>query len=289
VRSYDIHQHFWPEPYVQVLRQRRTPPRIEGDRLELAIEGASPFNRAGHTLQERIAELDRDGIDVGVISLPATMEIHLPPDREAAEMIEAYHEGILETVRDSGGRLQALAVNACREGFVGASVAAADLVDPPGWLDRLLSELEASDRILFVHPGTPRPPDGRPPWWSAVVEYTAQMQAAYAAWIADQQQAHPRLEVVFAILAGGAPIQLERLHSRGVGSDQLVHPNIYFDTASYGRHALELTMRQYGVGQLLYGTDVPVIDAAVMRAELASLGDDLSSTLCRENPARLLG
>jgi hypothetical protein len=67
-----------------------------------------------------------------------------------------------------------------------------------------------------------------------------------------------------------------------------VHPNVHFDTASYGRHAIELTMRQFGVGQLLYGTDVPVVDARIMRAELASLGDDVSSTLCRENPARLL-
>ena len=55
-----------------------------------------------------------------------------------------------------------------------------------------------------------------PDWWPAVVDYTSQMQRAYLAWLAHGQERWPDVDVVFAILAGGGPIQLERLASRGV-------------------------------------------------------------------------
>jgi ornithine cyclodeaminase len=51
VPAYDIHQHFWPEPFVDVLRGRSRPPRIADGRLELEVEGASPFDPGAHTVE----------------------------------------------------------------------------------------------------------------------------------------------------------------------------------------------------------------------------------------------
>ena len=71
-------------------------------------------------------------------------------------------------------------------------------------------------QVLFVHPGPPgAPATDAPPWWTAVVDYTTQMQAAYFAWLDHGVGQHRDLNVVFAVLAGGGPFQLERLRSRG--------------------------------------------------------------------------
>ena len=79
----------------------------------------------------------------------------------------------------------------------------------------------------------------------------AQMQRAYLAWLANGQDRWPDVDIVFAILAGGAPIQLERLASRGVDVRSVLHPNVFFETASYGRRALELCVETFGVEQVV--------------------------------------
>ena len=75
-----------------------------------------------------------------------------------------------------------------------------------------------------------------------------------------RQERWPDVTVVFAILAGGGPVQLERLASRGVDVRSTLHRNVFFDTASYGRRALELCIETFGVEQLVFGSDAPVVD-----------------------------
>jgi predicted TIM-barrel fold metal-dependent hydrolase len=115
------------------------------------------------------------------------------------------------------------------------------------------------------------------------------MQAAYAAWLARDEGAWPRLRIVFAILAGGAPVQLERLASRGVDTRAILDPNVFLDTASYGARALELALSTYGVGQLVYGSDAPVIDAGPTLHSVRGFGQAVVDAVCRDNPARVLG
>jgi predicted TIM-barrel fold metal-dependent hydrolase len=114
------------------------------------------------------------------------------------------------------------------------------------------------------------------------------MQAAYAAWLTDGAPRWPDIPVVFAILAGGAPFQLERLRSRGVDTRLLTGANVHLDTASYGRLSLELCLAAYGVGHLVYGSDAPVIDAGPTLAAVNALGKATADAICRHNPAALL-
>jgi predicted TIM-barrel fold metal-dependent hydrolase len=114
------------------------------------------------------------------------------------------------------------------------------------------------------------------------------MQAAYALWLAEGAERWPRLRVVFAILGGGSPIQLERLRSRGVGIRDTLYPNVFFDTSSYGTRALELCLATFGVDCLVYGSDTPVIDSRPTLDAVRSFGDAVEDALCRQNPARLL-
>jgi hypothetical protein len=281
VRTYDVHQHFLPAPFVEALRARPEPPRLVDATLELR-EGSFPFDEAIADLGDRIALLDRDGTDVAVISLAPTLEVEEHP-----ELQEAYHEGISEVVAAAGGRLLALASGACLDGFAGACVSAQALL---AGLGELPGELARAGQVLFVHPGPPGvPPPGAPPWWTAVADYTAQMQAAYLAWLADGAARHPELDVVFAVLAGGAPVQLERLRSRGGDPTAAGGARIFLDTASYGPEALGLCLEALGRERLVFGSDVPVLDAGPCLRALDALGDDIVAAARSENPARLFG
>src|ERR671915_93485 len=100
---FDVHQHLWPEQLVAALSRRREPPRLAGSTLELR-EGSFETDLSVHDLDRRLALLDRDEVDVAVVSLPPTLG-----SEEAPELAEAYDEGILEVARASGGRLLPLA------------------------------------------------------------------------------------------------------------------------------------------------------------------------------------
>jgi predicted TIM-barrel fold metal-dependent hydrolase len=201
------------------------------------------------------------------------------------ELVEAFYVGMLEVAAESRGRLRPLAYGECKDGFAGACVSAPALV---GGVEPLLGELERAGQMLFVHPGPPTAlPAGGPGWWPAMADYTAQMQAAYLAWLARDAVRHPRLPVVFAILAGGAPIQLERFRTRNI--DVPPHANVYFDIASYGQRALELCLSAYGVDQLVFGSDTPVLDPGLGLQALGGFGDAVLEAVCAENPTRVLG
>jgi hypothetical protein len=279
VPTYDFHQHLWPPGLIEELRARGERPRLRGNELQLP-SGAWELDLSCHELEARLAFLDRNGLDVAVISCPPTLELD-------EGLVEAYHDGILELAAASGGRLLALACGASRPGFAGACVPALALRD----LDALgprLTELQERDELLFVHPGAEASVPGAPSWWASIVGYTAQMQAAYATWLAHGAEAWPRLRVLFAILAGGAPIQLERLASRGVETRAVLHEHVYFDTASYGERALELSMATFGVSQLVYGSDWPIIDSDATLRSVRGFGQAVTDAVCRDNPARLL-
>ena len=52
--------------------------------------------------------------------------------------------------------------------------------------------------------------------------------------------------------------------------------------------AIELCLSTFGVGNLVYGSDVPVIDSVFTLDAVRGFGDAVADALCRENPARLL-
>ena len=283
----DVHQHLWPESFVSALLRRQKPPRLNGLRLEVAGEEAIEIDLEAHGLENRLALLDRLEIDVAVISLPPTLGFGGLVESEQAELIGVYEQGILELSAASGGRLVPLAAGRAVDGFAGACIAAPELLELES-IAVVLDTLERRGAFLFVHPGATASSTRKPAWWPAVVEYTAQMQAAYAAWLAEGAERWPDLKVVFAILAGGGPFQLERLQSRGVPGRGIMHDNVFFETASYGRRALELCLATFGVGQLLYGSDTPVIDPQPTLEAVRGFGDAVAEALCEQNPFRLL-
>jgi 6-methylsalicylate decarboxylase len=284
VASYDAHQHLWPPPFVEALRRRTAPPLLRGNQLVLA-EGTYPADLDAHELEARLSLLDRSHIDVAVVSLQPTLGLQSlePAQRDALE--HAWEDGILELADASGGRLRPLSPRAPRTGFAGASIGA-DAFDDLDAVAPVLDALRGSG-LLFVHPVAGSAPEGRR-WWAPVVDYTSQMQRAYFGWLAEGQARWPDVTVVFAILAGGAPVQLERLGCRADAPVEAAHENVFLEISSYGRRAIGLCAEAHGAGQLVFGTDAPVVDPAVAARSLAGCGAELERLVREETPARLL-
>ena len=285
--STDIHQHLWPPSFFSALSARSQPPRLHGRKLELAGTPVWQLDVESHELDTRLALMDRLELDRAVVSLQPTLGIGQLPADEARQLIQTWESGILELADASGGRFVPLAAGEPAAGFAGVCVSGAELLD----LDALAPRLDAlvqSGRFLFVHPGAAITPPGAPPWWTAIVDYTAEMQAAYIAWLATGAARWPDLDVVFAILAGGAPIQLERMAARGVEERSAMLPHIWFDTATYGRRALNLTMSTYGVERMLFGSDIPVVDPVPALDAIRSFGEAVTDAVLSANPGMLL-
>ena len=285
--TYDVHQHLWPESFIAALRAREDPPFLSGSEL-VTSEGRFELDLDSHVPATRLRALDRDEVDVAVLSLQPSLGLELLEPEDCNGLEETWVEGMRELVAASDGRFLALSPGRSRDGFVGVSVGSSVLVE----LDRHAAVLDAAavgNAVVFVHPDAgSRPDPARPAWWEWVVGYPARMQAAYLSWLAFGRERWPTLRILFAMLAGGGPFQLERLARRGVHVRSALDPNVYFDVSSHGRRAIELCIQTFGVNQLAYGSDTPVIDPQPTLDAVRGFGDAVTHVLQTDTPSSLL-
>ena len=116
-----------------------------------------------------------------------------------------------------------------------------------------------------------------------MTSYVAAMQAAWLAWAEWGRAAHPELKVVWAMLAGGAPLHAERLAARGGPAAAVHDERAWFDVSSYGPKAVDAMLRVVGVDRLVHGSDRPVVDPP----SLAALGPAFRHAVARVNPAHV--
>jgi hypothetical protein len=88
----------------------------------------------------------------------------------------------------------------------------------------------------------------------------AQMQAAWLTFATLGRRRRPQLRIVFAMLAGGAPLLSERLAARGGPPIELHDRLTFYETSSYGQAAIHAMADRVGAGQLVYGSDRPVAE-----------------------------
>lgn len=302
MENVDVHQHLLSEPLIAELARRRRPPalvrRREGWTFRVAGEPDSVLSFDATNVALRSVELRRENIDRALVALSAALGIETLPAEEAWPLLEAHYLGI-ETLPAGFGGWGAVQLQApdpaevdvaITRGCVGISLPATALATPDA-LERvgpLLAQLEIRDAPLFVHPGPVTSSGGAgaaaslPLWWPALTDYVAQMQAAWFSFLHAGRRAHPRLRVLFAMLAGGAPLQLERYVARSGAAPVAPDPLVFYDTSSYGPRMLEAMIVAVGAGQLVFGSDRPVVNAPAPQSD-AALGRALLST----NPQRL--
>jgi hypothetical protein len=310
VRRTDAHQHFWPESLLSSLARRTVPPRLKraggGWELELAGEPPAPLAAADVDPAARTALAAADGLQRVLVAPSLPLGVEALPLEEAEPLLDAFHAGVLALgepfalwgslplADPTPERVDALLA----AGAVGLCLPAAALASPAG-LAALGPALEAlAPAPLLIHPGAAPAtagggsaaaisrggPAAPTSWWPAMTSYVSEMSAAWHAWAAWGRADHPRLPVVFAMLAGLAPLHAERLAARGGPADAVHDPLTAFDTSSYGHRALDAMLRAVGVDRLLYGSDRPV----VAPYPLDALGAAAKHAIAVANPERLL-
>ena len=300
----DVHQHLLGEPLIEALASRTVAPMLvrgrDGWTFRVPAEPDSLLRFEAADADLRRDELAGDGVDRALVALSTALGIESLPAEESLPLIEAHHRGIAALPAEFRGwgavplgepEVEPSDVDAALDrGCVGVTLPASALADPAA-VERvapLLDRLEARDAPLFVHPGpvaTANPTEAArlPHWWPALTDYVAQMQAAWFGFLHAGRLAHPRLRVLFAMLAGGAPLQLERYAARrGVPAPD-PDPLVFYDTSSYGPRMIGAVADAVGPTQLVYGSDRPVVDPHPTWPD-----PGFRLALLATNPARLL-
>jgi hypothetical protein len=266
---------------------------LRGWTLHTPAEPPFEVSPHDHDVPGRVA-LDPD-VDRVLVSLSAPLGIESLPSEQAQPLLTAWHDGVRQlpahfegwaSVGEREPDLEGLKA-LLTSGFVGVQMSATALASPTAIeaaapVLRLCEEL---DRPVLIHPGPLSSPGvGRqaPDWWAAVVDYPAQLQAAWWAWHAAGRRLLPRLRVCFAAGAGLAPVHHERFTARGGGRFVVDH-DVFLDTSSYGRQAIDALSRAVGIDVLVLGTDRPYAGPADF-----TLGAAATHALCVSNPHRLL-
>ncbi|HUA05062.1 MAG TPA: hypothetical protein VMB27_14255 [Solirubrobacteraceae bacterium] len=278
----DIHQHLWTAPLLAALSERERLPFVRRNGataiLHCAAECAYAIDTEIETPSQRAAEVREAGLELALIALSSPIGIEALPRTEARDLINAYLEGVASLPGEFGawgpvaldrpdpGDVDDVLARGC----VGISIPAGALAGPDAFerIDQVLAQTEAHDVPLLVHPGPgPRTPSRAasltdPLWWPALTDYVAQMQAAWLTFVTLGRRRHPQLTVVFAMLAGGAPLLSERLAARGGPPIDLSDPRTFYESSSYGDAAIGAMAGLVGADQLVYGSDRPVVDPA---------------------------
>jgi 6-methylsalicylate decarboxylase len=271
----DVHQHIWTPPLLDALTARDRLPfvrRTDGLAvLHCAGEQAWAIDVESETPQRRAELAKADGLDQVIVALSSPIGIEALARNEADALIDAHLAGIealgsrfaawgpVALDRPEPDDIDALLARGC----VGITLPAGALAGPDAHAqaEPLLARAEALHATVFVHPGPARSASlTEPLWWAALTDYVAQMQAAWLTFATIGRRRHPSLRILFAILAGGAPLHAERLAARGGPPLDLQDPLTFYETSSYGPAAIEAMANQVGRDQLVYGSDRPVIE-----------------------------
>jgi predicted TIM-barrel fold metal-dependent hydrolase len=277
VQRVDVHQHVWTAPLIDALARRDCHPFVRRDDglcvLHLAGEPSCVIDEAAETAASRTQLLDIDGLELAAVAISSPIGIEMLAPDQADELIAAYLDGVLAL----GDRFVAWGPIGIRRpdpadvdavlarGCIGISLPSAALADLDAFeaIRPVLERVQELDAPLFVHPGgfAARPPSlSDPLWWTPLTSYVSDMQAAWLTFVTHGRRELPRLRVLFAMLAGGAPLQTERLTARGGPAIDLHDPLTFYDTSSYGPMMIEAMALMLGPDRLVYGSDRPVIE-----------------------------
>jgi 6-methylsalicylate decarboxylase len=275
----DLHQHVWTAPLLDALAARECLPFVRRGAGLTVLHGGGelPYviDATAESAQRR-AQLRSDGIDLAVVALSSPIGIEALRHDVAAELISAHLDGVL-ALGEGFGPWGPIAIQSpdpadvddvLGRGCVGVSLPACALArrEALDALGAVLERVQFHGAPLFVHPGGVASRDAReaplnePLWWRALTDYVSQMQAAWLTFATHGRRDLPRLRVVWAMLAGGAPMLSERLATRGGPSIDLGDPLMFYDTSSYGPKFVGAMADWVGADQLVYGSDRPVVE-----------------------------
>ncbi len=274
----DVHAHYYPARYLELIGRPDLPPTVAA-----AL--------AGQGIAERLALLDRSGIDTQVLSV-SQAQPYLPDPGAAAEAAKVANEEYISLCAAHRGRFLTFAAlplphvdQALTEigrvtvadpvvGFtLGCSVAGRQLDDP--LFEPVFAELDRRGAVVFLHPvgqeDTPWLAGHNLAWLvGAPFEDTA---AALRLVLSGAPGRFPNLKFIVPHLGGTIPFLLARVSRKSAGEIGNGLRTMYYDTVSGSAEALASACRVYGAGRLLFGTDYPYCDETQFRHHLSYLSE----------------
>ncbi len=299
----DVHSHYYPPEYLERIGRLDVPPPA-------AV-------LAHYSLDERVALLDRTGVDCEVLSV-SQAQPYLPDAADAAGAARLVNDVYLAVCDRYPGRFYSFAAlplphveealaeveRMSSEGRVvgvtiGCSVGTMQLDDAR--LEPLWSELDRRRMTVFLHPIGQEQTDwllGKGLAWivGAPFEDTA---AAMRLVLSGMHERYPKLRFIVPHLGGTLPFLLARVSRHAVGEVLAGLRSMYYDTVNGSADALGCSCRAFGPDRLLFGTDFPYCDedgfarhlsyleeGGLGAAELAGVkGGNAASLLGLEGPA----
>lgn len=287
----DLHAHWIPTGLADVLRTRKTAPMIErrADGKEwLVAKIQNPLEENFDELSERLAEMDRNGITHGVLSLTTVWGVEALPLAESLPLCRAFNDAASEICVAYPDRFSAFAavpnanVHAAVEEFERA-MALPGMVGAllPG--DAFLSQkrgekfrplLEAANRhhaILLVHYGEVANDDvGKVDTSDNGLARvgTLDMQAKLSSnmvtfCMTDFLAPFPNVTMLSHNLGGNIAYEIERMDHRAliarpndeVPSAKFRRMRVFVDCNSFGSRGIERAVDVYGADKIVVGTD----------------------------------
>ncbi|MGB2602478.1 MAG: tryptophan 2,3-dioxygenase family protein, partial [Candidatus Sulfotelmatobacter sp.] len=289
----DIHTHFFPESWPDLAARYGTPdwPWIKHtDPGKAEIMVGDRFFRHIYSAcwdpEVRLREMDRDGIDLQVISATPVLFAYERPVEHALDCARLFNDAALELCSRGKGRLKSLCQvplqdtdAACKElsrcmqaGHLGVEIGnhvGEKNLDDPGVVTFLHHCADVGAAVL-VHPwemfGRERMPKYMMPW---TVGMPAETQLALVALILSGafDRLPGTLRICFAHGGGSFAFLLGRLenawHHHPVARGDCEHPpshylnRFFVDSAVFEQHTLQFLVETMGVDRVILGSDYP--------------------------------
>ena len=326
----DMHAHWRPAELADALRARRREPRIarnpEGNEvLRSGRMGEQPLAEAFDDVDFHLARMDRQGVEVSVLSLLGSFcWIEAQPPAEAEALCRAVNDGLSEICREHPGRFAAFAALPLTDiaaagaeferalglpGMIGAQVPGNAFLARRG-AEAMRPLLEVANRhraVLFIHHG-PRPGDAFPKIAGDTDNArrrngTLDMQASLSSvmvtlCLTDLLADYPEAAIQVHNLGGNIPYEIERMDHRSLldtpqeelPSARFRKAKVYVDCNSFGPHSIEAAVRLYGAERIVCGTDGTEFGCDWTRKALAEaqIGEDARAQILRGNAAAML-
>jgi predicted TIM-barrel fold metal-dependent hydrolase len=287
----DMHSHWFPEKLTDAFRQRKSKPMIhtKADGIEY-MESMFSAPLRSEQLESRLAEMDRTGVERGVISLTTVFGVEGLPAEEAIPLCRINNDGLSELCAKHPDRFSALAT--LPVGDIGAAITEFEramklpgmvgcLLPGDGFLSLKRAEkfrplLEVVDRyqaLALVHYGKtandadPIKVDSSDNGHGRVG--TLDMQARLSQnmitfCMTDFMKSFPNMTMLSHNLGGNIPFEIERMDHRTMidlppgtelPSKKFRRAPVLVDCNSLGARSIELAAEVYGSEKIVFGSD----------------------------------
>jgi aminocarboxymuconate-semialdehyde decarboxylase len=289
----DIHNHFFPSSWPDLAARYGTPnwpwiKHAEPGKADILV--GDRFFRRIHSAcwdpEVRLQEMDRDGIDLQVISATPVLFAYERPAEQALDCAQLFNDAALELCSRGKGRLKSFCQvplqnidAACKEltrcmqaGHLGVQIGnhvGSKNLDDAG-IVTFLEHCADEGAAMLVHPwemlGHERMPKYMMPW---TVGMPAETQLSLVALILSGafDRLPSSLRICFAHGGGSFAYLLGRLenawHHHPVARGECEYPpshylnRFYTDSAVFDQRSLEFLVGTMGADQVMLGSDYP--------------------------------